>query len=160
MVELFGQGKIVAFDFGVGSLEDKIKRRSSRMLLDTLEEWLSLIIGVVFVGFVFLVIALIFRSPVVWLCLGLLAVILFIFPILRTLLTLISIQISRRRRDNEKGLESNRGQQQVVFANKQREVSVLKSKPKQLTIEVKRPSLDDPEVQTYVPPGLPPELFL
>ncbi len=128
-------------------------------MLDTLEEWLSLIIGIVFVGFVFLVIALIFRSPVVWLCLGLLAVILFIFPILRTLLTVISIRISRQRREIEKGFASNH-EQQVIFANKQKQVSALKSKPKQLTIEVKKPSLDDPEVQTYVPPGLPPELFL
>ncbi len=134
-------------------------------MLDTIEEWLSLIIGLVFVGFVFLVIALIFRSPVVWTCLALLTGLLFVFPIVRTLLTVISIRRSHRRRNNKiksqgsQKSESNQ-EQPAIFANKQKQVSALKSGPKQLTIEVKRPSLDAPEVQTYVPPGLPPELFL
>ena len=67
-------------------------------MLDTIEEWLSLIVGAVFIGFVFLVIALIFRSPVLWLCLGLLAGILFFFPIARSLLT---IERARRSRQTQ-----------------------------------------------------------
>jgi hypothetical protein len=134
-------------------------------MLDTIEEWLSLIIGLVFVGFVLLVIALIFRSPILWLCLGLLAGLLFFFPIIRSLLTIISIRKSRRRQNYEmerQGLRKSKSNQvqPVILANKQKQPSVPKSKQKQLAPEVKKPSLDDPELQTYVPPGLPPELFL
>jgi uncharacterized membrane protein len=134
-------------------------------MLDTIEEWLSLIIGMVFVGFVLVIIALIFRSSIVWICLGLLAGLLFFFPIIRSILTIISVRRSRRRQDNE--IERQRSQksgsnqeQRVILASKPKQLSAPKSKPKQLTPEVKKPSLDDPEVQTYVPPGLPPELFL
>lgn len=134
-------------------------------MLDTIEEWLSLIIGLVFVGFVLLVIALIFRSPILWLCLGLLAGLLFFFPIIRSLLTIISIRKSRRRQNYEmerQGLRKSKSNQvqPVILADKQKQPSVPKSKQKQLAPEVKKPSLDDPELQTYVPPGLPPELFL
>jgi hypothetical protein len=134
-------------------------------MLDTLEEWLSLIIGLVFVGFVFLVIALIFRSPVLWLCLGLLAGLLFFFPIIRSFLTVRSVQKSRQRQGNEVGRQGLRKSesnqvQPVILANKQMQLLKPKSKQMQMAPEFKKPSLDDPETQTYVPPGLPPELFL
>ena len=125
------------------------------MLLDTLEEWLSLIIGMILVGSVFLVIAFIFRSPVVWLCLGLLTGLLFFFPIARTFLTIIAMRKSRRRQDYEeehqRSWKSETNQKQQVRRTR---------KQKRLSLEVKQPSPNDAGVRTYVPPGLPPDLFL
>jgi len=134
-------------------------------MLDTLEEWVSLIVGLVFVGFVFIVIALIFRSPVVWLCLGLLAGLLFFFPIARSFLTIVSIQKSRQRQDHQRDLRESRKsesyqEQLIILANKQKEQAEPKIKQMPPTSEAKTSSLDDPEVQTYVPPGLPPDFFL
>jgi len=130
-------------------------------MLDTIEEWLSLIVGAVFIGFVFLVIAFIFRSPILWLFLGLLAAILFFFPIARTLLTMESARRSRQTQSYEIGHQGSQNsaskrQQTVILTNKQQQQPVPKNKQQP---EIKT-SIDDPDVQNYVPPGLPPELFL
>ena len=129
-------------------------------MLDTIEEWLSLIVGAVFIGFVFLVIAFVFRSAILWLFLGLLAAVLFFFPIARSLLVMESVRRSRQTQGNEIGRQgsqkSESKQQTMILANKQQQQSVPKNKQQP---EIKT-SVDDPDVQKYVPPGLPPDLFL
>ena len=134
-------------------------------MLDTLEEWVSLIVGLVFVGFVFIVIAFFFRSPIVWVCLGILAGLLFFFPIARSFLTVISIQRSRLRQDHQKDRRRSQKsesyqEQLIILANRQKQLAEPKIEQQQSISEVNTSSLDDPEVQTYVPPGLPPDLFL
>ena len=134
-------------------------------MLDTLEEWVSLIVGLVFVGFVFIVIAFFFRSPIVWLCLGLLTVLLFVCPIARSFLAIASIQRSRQRQDHQRDRRrswksQSYEEQLIILANKQKELAEPKIRQLPSPSEVETSSLDDPNVQTYVPPGLPPELFL
>jgi hypothetical protein len=143
-------------------------------MLDTLEEWLSLIIGFLLVGFVFLVIALIFRSPTLWLFLGILTVILFFFPILRSFLAMRSVRRSRQgpgyqREEYRKQRKSADAQskpastqdQLIVLANKQKGQLMPEHIQKQWTSEVSKPSPDDSEGRTFTPPsGLPTDFFL
>ncbi len=133
---------------------------------ETIEEWTWLIIGVIFIGFIVLVIGLIFHSLIVWLCLGLLAGIILLYPVIKNLL-LAMINARRGRQmhgykigQHELLMSESKRPQLVIPASKQQQLSAPKSKQQQLLPEPKKPSLKNPDAQHYVPPGLPPDFFL
>ena len=132
---------------------------------ETIEEWAWLIIGVIFIGFVFLVIGLIFHSPIVWLCLALLAGIMLLYPVIRNLPAMVNARRCRPTQGykierHELLMSESKRPQLLMPASRQQQLPAPKSKQQQLMPEVKKPSLEDPDVQHYVPPGLPPDLFL
>jgi hypothetical protein len=122
---------------------------------ESLEQWLWLIISVLFIGFVFVVILVIFPSPITWLCLGLFTVISALYPIVRNLPTIIRRQKSCRAQGRGKGRLDLQGP-----ITKQLQQLELGSKKQQVMPEVTKPSLEAADVKNYVPPGLPPDLFL
>jgi len=124
---------------------------------ESVEQWLWLIISVVFIGFAFLVILVLFHSPIVWLCLGLLVAIMLLYPIVRNLPATVSMRRQRRARDHQ---IVNKQQRLSTPKSKQTQVSAPRSSQQQLMPEVQSSSLEEPDVQKYIPPGLPPELFL
>lgn len=132
---------------------------------ESIEQWLWLIISVIFIGFAFLVILVLFHSPIIWLCLGLLVVIMLLYPIVRNLSTMLSMRRQRRAQDyqieQQKLLLSvNKQQRLSTHKSKQKQLSAPRSSQQQLMPEVQQSSLEEPDVQKYIPPGLPPELFL
>ncbi len=138
----------------------------------SIEEWMWLIIAAIFMGFVFLIVLAVFPSPITWLCLGLVLAIFFLYPVVRNLPAILYAQRNRRAQGHALGREelliSVTKQQQPLISvtkplmpgNKQQQLSAPKSKQQQRMPEVKQPSLEDPDVQRYIPPGLPPDLFL
>jgi hypothetical protein len=124
---------------------------------ESIEQWLWLIISVIFIGFAFLVILVLFHSPIVWLCLGLLVAIMLLYPIVRNLPATVSMRRQRRARDHQ---IVNKQQCLSTPKSKQTQVSAPRSSQQQLMPEVQSSSLEEPDVQKYIPPGLPPELFL
>ena len=138
---------------------------------ESIEQWLWLIISVLFIAFAFLVIVVVFHSPIVWLCLGLLVAIMFLYPIVRNLPTTVNLRRQRRAQEQQEWLLSVNNQQQLSTPkskqqrlsapkSKQKQLSAPKGKQQQLMPETQQSSLDEPNVQKYIPPGLPPELFL
>lgn len=138
---------------------------------ESIEQWLWLIISVLFIGFAFLVILVVFHSPIVWLCLGLLVAIMLLYPLVRNLSTTVSLRRQRRAQEqqewflsvnNQQQLSTPKSKQKQLLApkSKQKQLSAPKSKQQQLMPETQQSSLDEPNVQKYIPPGLPPELFL
>jgi endonuclease/exonuclease/phosphatase (EEP) superfamily protein YafD len=128
---------------------------------ESIEQWLWLIISVLFIAFAFLVIVVVFHSPIVWLCLGLLVAIMFLYPIVRNLPTTVNLRRQRRAQEQQEWLLSVNNQQQLSTPkSKQQRLSAPKGKQQQLMPETQQSSLDEPNVQKYIPPGLPPELFL
>lgn len=122
---------------------------------ESIEQWLWLIISVIFIGFAFFVILVLFHSPIVWLCLGLLVAIMLLYPIARNLPTTVSMRRQRHAQDHQ--IEQ---QALLLSVNQQQRLSTPKSNQQQLIPEVQPSSLEEPNVQKYIPPGLPPELFL
>jgi ABC-type bacteriocin/lantibiotic exporter with double-glycine peptidase domain len=122
---------------------------------ESIEQWLWLIISVIFIGFAFLVILVLFHSLIVWLCLGLLVVIMLLYPIVRNLPTKVSMRRQCRAQDHQ--IEQ---QELLLSVNKQKQLSALRIGQQQMMPEVQQSSLEEPDVQKYIPPGLPPELFL
>jgi len=138
----------------------------------SIEEWMWLIIAAIFIGFVFLIVLAVFPSPITWLCLGLVLAIFFLYPVVRNLPAILHARRIRRAQGHALGREelllSVIKQQQPLISvtkplmpgNKQQQLSAPKSKQQQRMPEVKQSSLEDPDVQRYIPPGLPPDLFL
>lgn len=157
------------------SLAQQFIRKSSSMP-ESIEQWLWLIISVMLIGFAFFVILVLFHySPIVWACLGVLLIITLLYPIVRNLPTTISLHRQRRIQESQREqqewlLSVNKQQQLSIPKSKQQRLSAPKDKQKQLPVpkknqqqlmpEVQQPSLGEPDVQKYIPPGLPPELFL
>jgi len=133
---------------------------------ETIEEWARLIIAAIFIGFVVLVIGLIFHSLIVWLCLGLLAGIILLYPAIKNhLLAVINarggLQMHGYKIGKHELLMSERERPQLLKpASRHHQLPAPKSKQQQLMPETKKPPLENPDVQHYVPPGLPPDFFL
>ncbi len=144
----------------------KIEREVLLDMPETIEEWAWLIIGVIFIGFIVLVIGLIFHSLIVWLCLGLLAGIILLYPVIKNLLlAMINARRGRQMHGYKIGqhewlMSESKRPQLVIPASKQQQLSAPKNKQQQLLPEPKKPSLKNPDAQHYVPPGLPPDFFL
>ncbi|HWS83746.1 MAG TPA: hypothetical protein VN207_05755 [Ktedonobacteraceae bacterium] len=148
----------------------------------SIEEWMWLIIAAIFIGFVFLIVLAVFPSPITWLCLGLVLAIFFLYPVVRNLPAILHARRIRRAQGHALGREellisvtkqlqpliSVTKQLQPLMSvtkplmpgNKQQQLSAPKNKQQQRMPEVKQSSLENPDVQKYIPPGLPPDLFL
>src|SRR5271157_1819245 len=70
---------------------------------ESIEQWLWFLIAVVFIGFVFVVILVIFPSPITWLCLGFFTVIAVLHPIVHNMPAIIQRQKSRRAQARGRG---------------------------------------------------------
>ena len=132
---------------------------------ETIEDWARLIIGIVFIGFVVLVIGIIFHSLIVWLCLGLLAGILLLYPVMRNHLARVNVQRRHQTQGYKIGqhellMSKSKRPQPLMPASKQQQLSAPKSQQQQLMPEIRKPSTENPDVQHYVPPALPPDFFL
>jgi hypothetical protein len=131
----------------------------------SIEEWMWLIIAAIFIGFVFLIVLAVFPSPITWLCLGLVLAIFFLYPLVRNLPAMLHARRIRRAQDHALGREEllisvTKQLQPLMPGNKQQQLSAPKNKQQQRMPEVKQSSLDEANVQKYIPPGLPPDLFL
>jgi hypothetical protein len=122
---------------------------------ESLEQLLWIIISVLFIGFVFVVILIIFPSPITWLCLGLLTGILILYPVVRDPPTFVQRQKSRRAQDRGRGQPAL--QEPIT---KQPQQLWQGSRQQQIMPGVTESPVEAPDVQNYVPPGLPPDLFL
>ena len=131
----------------------------------SIEEWMWLIIAAIFIGFVFLIVLAVFPSPITWLCLGLVLAIFFLYPVVRNLPAILHARRIRRAQGHALGREEllisvTKQLQPLMPGSKQQQLSAPKNKQQQRMSEVKQSSLDEANVQKYIPPGLPPDLFL
>jgi hypothetical protein len=131
----------------------------------SIEEWMWLIIAAIFIGFVFLIVLAVFPSPITWLCLGLVLMTFFLYPVVRNLPAILHARRIRRAQGHALGQEDSllsvtKQLQPLISGNKQQQLSAPKNKQQQRMPEVKQPSLEKADVQKYIPPGLPPDLFL
>ncbi len=132
---------------------------------ETVEDWARLVISIVFIGFACLVIGFIFHSLIVWLCLGLLVGIMILYPVVKNRLAMVSAQRGHQVQGYEIGqkeslMSKSKRLQQLMPTSKQQQLPAPKSQQQLLMPEIKKPSTQDPDVQHYVPPGLPPDFFL
>jgi hypothetical protein len=129
----------------------------------SIEEWMWLIIAAIFIGFVFLIVLAVFPSPITWLCLGLVLAICFLYPVVRNLPAILHARRIRRAQGHALGRE-----ELLISVTKQPQPLISVTKPlmpgnKQQQLSApknKQPSLEEADVQKYIPPGLPPDLFL
>ncbi len=122
---------------------------------ESIEQWLWFLIAVVFIGFVFVVILVIFPSPITWLCLGFFTVIAVLHPIVHNMPAIIQRQKSRRAQARGRGRPDlqepiTKQPQQLWQGGKQLQVMPGGTES----------PVEAPDVRHYVPPGLPPDLFL
>jgi hypothetical protein len=122
---------------------------------ESLEQLLWIIISVLFIGFVFVVILIIFPSPITWLCLGLLTGILLLYPVVS------EFSPSGLRHKSRRAQNRGRGQPTLHEPiTKQPQQLWQGSKQQQISPGDTHSPVEAPDVQNYVPPGLPPDLFL
>ena len=122
---------------------------------ESIEQWLWLLITVVFIGFIFVVILVIFPSPITWLCLGLFTVIAVLYPIVGNLPSIIQRQKSRRAQARGRGQPDL----QELITKKLQQLW-QGSEQLQVMPGVTESPVEASDVRHYVPPGLPPDLFL
>jgi hypothetical protein len=133
---------------------------------EILEQWLWLVIALIFVGFAFAVILAIFPSPLTWICFGFFVGVVVFYPLARNLPTALRERKGCRPHDLAEGRQEWLGiptTQQLsplLPPRKQQPLPMAKERQQQPLPDVWLHSLDEPDVRTYVPESLPSDFFL